>query len=395
MPRPLHSASMTVVVGLAAVLLLSGAPRGKPRPAVPVPAAAPVIHPEKLSTSELVAMARQQYEALEYDVVAKLAEAALARSNLTLEEKLDALALQGSALAIIADPFDAEKPFRLLMRARPDFNLPDSTPPKILAVFRKVQVEEKAIVDEFATIQRQRLSATLKLSGEPPKEARGGKALRFAYRLRDPQGAVDSVRMQYRRKGEAEYLSLPLKLDDAGRWAGRIPGEWSASDEAFVLEFVVTAGDSKGVLLSLGSPSSPQSLPVEPGQVETNLRPVPAWGFLTAAGATGVVGVTAGVLAATTAWLDSDYSQRLEASSPERPADGASLARQADLATTVMVAQFVGWGLTGVGVVVSSLMAPFTNWSGEEPENDDADESTTTTETTPPNTGSRVAARAQ
>jgi hypothetical protein len=233
-------------------------------------------------------------------------------------------------------------------------------------VFRKVQVEEKAILDEFAAIQRQRLADTLKLSGEPPTEARGGRALRFEYRLRDPQGAVDSVRVQYRRKGEGEFTSLPLKRGDDGQWSGRIPGEWSASETGFVLEYVVVAGDEKGTLVSIGTPAGPQALDIAAGQVDKNARPVPAWGFWTAAGATGVVGLTAGALAATTAWLNADYHRQLEESSAAAPADGAALKRQADLGNTVMVAQFVGWGVTGLGVVVAGLLAPFTNWTGEE-----------------------------
>jgi ribosomal protein L9 len=51
--------------------------------------------------------------------------------------------LYGSVAA--RDIVEAEKPFRLLLRARPTFELPASTPPKIMAVFRKVQVEEQAL----------------------------------------------------------------------------------------------------------------------------------------------------------------------------------------------------------------------------------------------------------
>ena len=365
---------MLVAAGLAVTLQLAVAPpKAKPKTPAPassttsskVPDAAPLPSTASLATPALVALAKQQYDALEYDRVARLAEEALARTDLTLDDKLDAYALQGSALAIVADPIDAEKPFRLLLRARPEFNLPDATPPKILAVFRKVQVEEKAIVDEFAAIQRQRLSATLKLTGDAPEGARGGRAVRFGYRLRDPQGAVESVRVQYRRKGEGEFTSLPLKRDDAGLWSGRIPGEWTANEGGFVLEYVVVAGDEKGTLISLGTAATPNALDVAAGQVDKNAHPVPVWGFWTAAGATGVVGVTAGALAATTAWLNADYHRQLDESTPERPADGAALARQADLGNSVMVAQFVGWGVTGLGVVVSGLLAPFTNWSGE------------------------------
>jgi len=369
---------MLVTVGLVVTLQLAAAPpRGKAKAAPVTPASAPLPSTSSLSTAALVTQTRQQYDALEYDRVAKLAEAALARPDLTIEQKLDVYALQGSALAI-----DAEKPFRLLLRACPEFNLPDTTPPKILAVFRKVQVEEKAVLDEFAAIQRQRLAATLKLTGDAPAGARGGRPLRFQYRLRDPQGAVDTVRVQYRRKGEGEFTSLPLKRDDEGQWAGRIPGEWSASEAGFVLEYVVVAGDDKGTLLSLGRPAQPQTLDMAPGQVDKNAYPVPVWGFVTAASATGVVGLAAGALAATTAWVNADYHRQLDESTPERPADGAALKRQAEFGNTIMVAQFAGWGVTGLGVVIAGLLAPFTNWSGEVVENDGPAATATTKVTT-------------
>jgi hypothetical protein len=332
----------------------------------PQPAGPPLTGPQ------LVVKARQQYDALEYEAVAAAAEQALASNDLTLEQKLDAYALQGSALAIVADPTDAEKPFRLLLRARPEFNLPDATPPKILAVFRKVQVEERAIVEEVTALQRQRLAATLKLSGEAPAHRRGGRPLVFRYRLRDPQGAVDTVRVQYRKQGDAEFTSLPLVRDDAGVWLGRIPGEWTASAQGFELQYVVVGADDKGTLVSLGSPATPLSLAVAPGEVDKNAHPVPAWGFWTAAGATTLAAATAGVLAGVTARVNADFRDTLASSTPESPADGGEVVRTRAFGINVMTAQFVGWGVTGLGVVVTGLLAPFTNWGAEDGADDTA-----------------------
>src|SRR5688500_10600093 len=97
----------------------------------------------------LLAEARSLFEQLEYDRVLPVARSVLARPEATLDQKLDAYVLEASCLAIVGDPVEAEQPFRLLLRARPDFDLAVETAPKILAVFRKVQGEERAIKEQM------------------------------------------------------------------------------------------------------------------------------------------------------------------------------------------------------------------------------------------------------
>lgn len=384
-----------LVLGLALTLAAAGPQSGKrgARPAASAkgasakeatPAAAsPPASPkptatelQAMSVKDLLSRARALYDVLEYDSVLAFTEAVLARPDIALEPKLDAYALQGSALAIIADAIDAEKPFRLLLRAEPDFNLPESTPPKILAVFRKVQVEERAILEEFQKIERARLMASLRIEGDPPAEARGGRSLSFRYRLIDPRGAVESVRVSYRREGDMEFTSLPLKRDETGLHAGRILGEWTAG-AGFTLQYYVSASDAKGVLASLGSAAKPMSLPVAAGQVEKNARPVPLWGFAVAAGTSVTAGLAASVLAGATMLIQADYERQIASASRDNPLNGAVLKQQEQLGTNVMVAQFVAWGVTGLGTVVTGVLAPFTNWSGELPEEDAAGEAAT------------------
>ena len=119
------------------------APKATPAAAPSTAAAAPAPPSAKAlparSAAEAVAEAQRLYDALEYDKVAPLAGQALADPAITLDQKLAAYQLQGSALAIIGDPVDAERPFLLLFTVRPDFTLPDDTPPKIKSVFAKVK----------------------------------------------------------------------------------------------------------------------------------------------------------------------------------------------------------------------------------------------------------------
>ncbi|MGC4121271.1 MAG: hypothetical protein QM765_43175 [Myxococcales bacterium] len=78
----------------------------------------------------LLGQARTAFDAMDYDTAAALATRALAEPGLDPEARLDAYLIQASGLAITADPVSAEVPFRLLLRARPDFQLPESARPR-------------------------------------------------------------------------------------------------------------------------------------------------------------------------------------------------------------------------------------------------------------------------
>lgn len=351
--------------------------------------AGPAVTPTKATSStatapELIAQAQKLYDSLEYDKVAPLAAQALAHPQITLEEKLVAYQLQGSALAIIGDPTVAEGSFSLLLSMRPDFALPEDTPPKIKSVFAGVKATVDANRRATAAAFRKELAATIELSGALPAQTAGGRPVRFELGVVDPRGVVKSVRVQYRKRGEAEFLSLPLGRDPkAGSWTGAVPGEWTANDAGFVMEVVVVAADSEGPLQQLpagdGSGAGSLAIEVSAGQVDRTQRPVPIWVFGTSAGVTSALAVATGGIAAATALVNADYHRKLDESSPENPAVGSDIVAQASLGNNLNLAQIVGWGAAGVGVIVTGVLALFTNWDGNEPGEDD----TTTTTTTP------------
>ena len=99
---------------------------------------------------------------------------ALKQGNLTPDQKLQAYLLQAQSLAITGDPADAERPFRLLLRVQPDFNLPEDTPPKITGVFARVQSEENAIRDQVYRLARARKIEKVAINGDAPAQGKGG-----------------------------------------------------------------------------------------------------------------------------------------------------------------------------------------------------------------------------
>jgi len=338
------------------------APTTTPSPAAPAPTPAPPP-PETRTAAALIAEARALYDALEYDKVAPLAALALAAPDITLDQKLVAYQLQGSALAIIGDPVDAERPFLLLLSVRPDFVVPEDTPPKIKSVFAKVKGEFDAVREAQEAQQRKELAATIEIDGALPATADGGRPVRFDFGVADPRGVVKSVRVQYRRQGETEFLGLPLRRAPSGRWVGVVPGEWTASEGGFTMEALVVVADQKGPLKTLGEPVA--AIPVSAGALARK-QPVPVWVLGTSAGVTGVVALAAGGVTAATAWQNVDFHARLAAATPEDPANGAEIVAQQRLGESLNVAALAGWGTAGVAAIVTGVLALFTNWSGEE-----------------------------
>lgn len=319
------------------------------------------------STESVLARTTHLYQALEYDRVIPLTAAILARSNLRLEERLDAYLLQGTSLAIVGDPIEAEKAFRLLLRARPDFRMDADAPPKILAVFRKVLVEETETQRLLEEALRKQIVANIRLSGETTENPVGGYPLTFRYRVADPSGSVEKVTLRYRRQGEAEFSSLPLVGRADGTWVGAIPGEWTSAVDGFAFEFLVVTEDEKGPLLSLGTAETPQTLQIAPGTLAlATPPPLPLWTFSLAAGGTSLLGLISGGLALSVAVTQAEFDALAQEAQTE-PVSGKTLNALVERGEGLMWAQFIGLGTTALAGLGTAVMIPFTNWSGQAP----------------------------
>lgn len=275
---------------------------GAPTPAMdsgtastPVSEAAPSsaeLHAET-STPELLQRARALYASMEYEAVLPLAEAVLARADATIDLRLDAYLLQGSSLAIVGDAVEAEKPFRFLLRGRAGYDMPAETPPKILAVFRKVQVEERAIAEQMRELELARIVRELAIDSQVETQSTGGRPFTFAYKLKDPGRAVQTMNVHYRRSAKEPFSALALQVDDTGTWRAELPGELTENTDGFDLEYYVTTKDGRGRdLLGVGDAAHPWTVRMSPGTV-ADARPIyrSPWLWL----AVGVAAAGAGV----------------------------------------------------------------------------------------------------
>lgn len=246
------------------------------------------------TTSAVLDVAQTHYAELELDAAIAFAQAVVEREDATNEQRQEAYLILGKSKAITQDPVEAEPPFRFLLRIDPDFDLPPTTPPKILAVFRKVQVEEKALQQEMKERERQRMIETLKATAEVPSLGVGGEPLELRYWIADPENHVAQSRLQYRRAGDPAYSSLALTLDERGMWAGTLPGEWTSSEEDYRVEYYLVTEDRSGLrLLTEGAPASPLAIDVQAGSFEPDKRFYEETWFWVVAGV-GLASIAAG-----------------------------------------------------------------------------------------------------
>ncbi len=262
------------------------APAVAPAPLSRTPPALPAPPPAELPTAQVLSQARAALDALEFAQALVLADALVHRPDATRPMQVEGYWLHGQAIAVVADPVEAEPSFRTLFRLEPTFEPAGDPGPKILAVFRKVQVEERRIADELARRAREELVAHLTLTGAGPDRVRGGRPAPFSYRLKDPTGAVDELKVAYRLKGStAPFSMLALERAEDGQYVGAVPGEVTANEGGAALEYFVEATDAKGRLVGQGDAAAPLTVELTAGRVG---RALPRRWLYGACAATGV-----------------------------------------------------------------------------------------------------------
>jgi len=339
------------------------------KPAVAAPAAAAPVtaQPDPNATAEtLLRQGQKLYKEMEFERAIPLANAALARPEITPNQKLDAYVLQGSCYAIIGETLEAEKAFRMLLRGRPEYDLPADTAPKILSLFRKVQTEERSIRDQLRALEAENTVKGLKLLGNHPTEAPGGRPLQFGYRLQDPTAAVDTMRVMYRRQSESAYAFVAMKRDAEGVWRGAVPAEWTASESGFTAEFYVLTAGPLGELLRDGSAAKPFAVKVSAGSANRKAPPpLPLWSFVAATGVTGLIGLGAAGSGIAFALVQNQY-RTVAGATPE--VDGRALRSIGDSGENLALSTNVLMIAAAAAALVAGGMAPFTNWTGETAE---------------------------
>lgn len=264
------------------------------------PAAGPAAESTAADPAQVLEQAQAAEQDLDYEKVLQLSEQVQTMETATPDQINAALVLQATSLIVNGRQIDAEIPFTKLMRNDISYELPESTPPKIMAVFRKVQVEEQQAFEARKAAERKAIVEKLSLGGGPSDDAAGGKPLMFSFKVGDPEGSVNQVNVMYRRQGEPAFSALALARDAEQNetWLGEIPGEWTSSEVDFTVEYYVQTLDNKEEpLLTSGQVNAPREIRLNAGVFEV---PVPfyrtTW-FWSATAATVVITGIAGFIA--------------------------------------------------------------------------------------------------
>ena len=321
----------------------------------------PLLPDGKTDVAQALKTAQHNFDELEYDIVLPYVEAALREPNLTPDQKLQAYLLQAQSLAITGDPSDAERPFRLLLRVQPDFNLPPDTPPKITGVFSRVQTEENAIRDQVYRLARARKIEKIKIKGSAPAEGKGGTPVWFTFTLEDPDESVTAMKVGYRRLGEGEYSTLALKKKDNGEYKGFVPADWTESETNFKVEFYVETQDRDGPLRRMFTQEEPGLVDMEKGMIPYTVSPKVILG--TAAGSAAFVfgaAIASTVVLTTQASLDSLISNADQTDgSNQKTIDGEELVPIIEMGTNATIAGYICWGGAVILGAVASALYPF------------------------------------
>ena len=224
---------------------------------------------------------------LDYDLVVTDADQVLASADASAVDRIEALRLKGSALVVLGRETEAVAAFEALFALAPDYELPDSTSPRILGVYRPAHAAWQVRQEQRLQMELGRSLAALKLGIEMPPAPRGGQPLAIQAQLEDPDRVVEEVVLFYRRAGTRGY-SILSATRLSGRVALTIPAAFTESEQPYVLELHVSARHRSGITLRRqGDAEHPLTLRVEAGAVP---RPPPItrrWWFWT--GAAGLV----------------------------------------------------------------------------------------------------------
>jgi hypothetical protein len=360
---------------LVAVLLAGAVWAAKPAPPPPKPVEAPTKKAVSAAgpAADVLGKLQNLYNALEYEEVLALGEAFTARTDLTIDQRLEGYRLLASAIVVVRDPSDAKTKFRLLLEAArlqgKQYALPQDTPPKILDVFKLVRTEFEAEQALLEAVKRRRTIESISIAGGPGESGAGGKPLTFRYRIKDPTGAVGGAKVNYRREGESVFNSLALVSNDSGEWKAVLPGDLTASGNPYRLQYYVVTSDGSGELRTEGTSTQPLAVPMTAGvPTAPPFKPIPKAVFFTSAGLTVIAAGLGLLFGSLMLGPQAEFNRLVEQSrDPSNMVQGRTLVDLQQRGTTYATAANVSYIVAGGLGLTTGLLAIFTKFVDEEP----------------------------
>ncbi|REG28607.1 hypothetical protein ATI61_108140 [Archangium gephyra] len=242
-----------------------------------------------------IARAQAQISDGEFEEAVKTLEAGLDAPDVTDDQLVELYRLLGLTSLYLGDEARAREAYEMLLQARPDYELPRTTPPKIRTLYARIKEDIK---------NRRVRPVTLQV--DPIPDAGGGTPVVAEALIRD-MALGARARLFYRRAGAQAYSSVDFARDRANkeRFTATIPAyELPATASAYEVEYYFEVADAaQRRLAGRGDAFNPLVFQIapEPGTVATpGERPwyKSPWLWV-AVGAVAVAGTAGAVVYAT------------------------------------------------------------------------------------------------
>lgn len=249
----------------------------------------------RAGAAEDLAAAQRHWRELDYELVVSRAEAALADRAATRAQKLEALRLAGSALAVLGESDESSAAFTRALALDPDFDLPDGTSPRILAIFRPARARWRVDRERRLAMELGPAIARLGFDVAIPPVGRGGRSLPIDIAVRDPGRVASVVVVHYRKAGDRVFSATRARVAPSMRV--EIPPAVTASRRDYTLElYIELQHRSRITIARRGTAASPLAISIAAGAVPGPTPVTRKWWFWTGAAAIATAAIAIPIL---------------------------------------------------------------------------------------------------
>lgn len=212
---------------------------------------------------------QQQVDEGDFEDAVKTLQAGLDAPDLSDEQLAELYRLLGLAHLYLGNEDKARDAFEKLLQARPDYELPKATPPKIRTLYARIKED----------IRKRRVRpVTLTVAGVP--EQMPGLAVTVESRI-DDMALGAKAKLFYRRSGAQNYSSIDFLRDRTDRsiYRATIPAfELPEESAAYDLEYYVEVADAaQRRLAGRGDPFTPLTFRVNAKVATEETEKPKAW----------------------------------------------------------------------------------------------------------------------
>lgn len=239
------------------------------------------------------AQAKSELEQGEFDDAVRTLNDGLGQPDLTDDQLADLYQLLGLAELYRGNQGAARDAFEKLLQARPSYDLPDSEPPKIRALYARIKEDIK---------HRRVLPVRLEIT--PVSQAQAGEPVRIDAQVENLSLGA-RPHLYYRRGGTQAYSSLEFTREKGARdrfsatlGTSELPSDAHAYDVEYYVE-VTDAAERR--LAGNGDAYNPLTFRVSPAETaEVEERPWYKSPWVWVVGGAVAAGATVGIVAAAT-----------------------------------------------------------------------------------------------